>query len=197
MSEVQSHGVTLTANVKYTQGMRKLGCLYSCPHQPLVEGCPQKFLSKEVFVAQLCLTLCDPIDCSLPDSSVHGIFPGKNTGVDCHSLLQGIFLIQGSNLDLLHCKHLLYHLSHHFLGTFNPPTGKKTMLQRERSQAQGCRGWWLEMGGMARHRWIYHHATTGCSSCPHHPSSCLHHRRGENQYQIPTTLYTHCVCHNI
>ena len=32
-------------------------------------------------VAQSCLTLCDPMDCSLPGSSVHGIFPGKSTGV--------------------------------------------------------------------------------------------------------------------
>ena len=39
--------------------------------------------------AQLCLTLCDPMDYSLPVSSVHGIFPGKNTRVGCHFLLQG------------------------------------------------------------------------------------------------------------
>ena len=32
-------------------------------------------------VAQSCLTLCDPVDCSPPGSSVHGDFPGKNTGV--------------------------------------------------------------------------------------------------------------------
>ena len=32
-------------------------------------------------VAQLCLTLCNPVDCSLPGSSVHGASPGKNTGV--------------------------------------------------------------------------------------------------------------------
>ena len=38
--------------------------------------------------------------------------PGKNTGVRCHFLLQGIFLTQGCNLGLLHCKHILYHLSH-------------------------------------------------------------------------------------
>ena len=36
-------------------------------------------------------------------SSVHGDSPGKNTGVGCHSLLQGIFLTQGSNPGLLHC----------------------------------------------------------------------------------------------
>ena len=39
-------------------------------------------------------------------------FPGKNTGVDCHSLLQGIFLTQGLNLGLLHCRQIPYHLSH-------------------------------------------------------------------------------------
>ena len=39
-------------------------------------------------VAQLCPTLCDPIDCSLPGSSVHEIFPGNSAGVDCHFLLQ-------------------------------------------------------------------------------------------------------------
>ena len=47
-------------------------------------------------VAQLCLTLCDPMDCSLPGSSVFsGDSPGTNTGVGCHSLLQGILLTQG------------------------------------------------------------------------------------------------------
>ena len=41
---------------------------------------------------QLCLTLHDPMDCSLPGSSDHGIHsPGKNIGMDCHFLLQGIF----------------------------------------------------------------------------------------------------------
>ena len=35
--------------------------------------------------------LCDLMDCSPPGSSVHGDFPGKNTGVDCYALLQGIF----------------------------------------------------------------------------------------------------------
>ena len=38
--------------------------------------------------------------------------PGKNTRMGCHSLLQGIFLTQGSNLSLLHCRWILYHLSH-------------------------------------------------------------------------------------
>ena len=45
---------------------------------------------------------------------IHGI-GGKNAGVGCHFLLQGIFLTQGSNLHLLcplHCRQILYPLSH-------------------------------------------------------------------------------------
>ena len=62
--------------------------------------------------AQSCLTLCDPLDCSLPGSSVHGDSPGKNTGVGCHGLLQGIFPVQGLNPGLLHCRRIFYHLRH-------------------------------------------------------------------------------------
>ena len=61
--------------------------------------------------AQSCLTLCDPMDCSL-DPSVHRNSPGKNTGVGYHALLQGIFPTQGSNPGLLHCRRILYRLSH-------------------------------------------------------------------------------------
>ena len=46
---------------------------------------------------QSCPTLCDPMGCSPPGSSVHGDSPGRSTGVGCHALLQGIFLTQGSN----------------------------------------------------------------------------------------------------
>ena len=62
-------------------------------------------------VAQSCRTLCKPMDCSQPDSSVHGDSPGKSTGVGCHALLQGIFPTQGSNPGLPHCRRTLYHLS--------------------------------------------------------------------------------------
>ena len=47
-----------------------------------------------------------------PGSSVPGDSPGKNTGVDSHALLQGIFPTQGSHPGLLHCRWILYHLSH-------------------------------------------------------------------------------------
>ena len=36
----------------------------------------------------------------------------KNPGVGSHALLQGIFPTQGLSLHLLHCKQILYHLSH-------------------------------------------------------------------------------------
>ena len=52
-------------------------------------------------VTQLCPTLCSPMDCSPPGSSLHGDSPSKNIGVACLFLLQGIFLTQGSNLHLL------------------------------------------------------------------------------------------------
>ena len=42
---------------------------------------------------QSCSTLCDPMECSLLGSSVHGDSPGKNTGLGCHHLLQYFFLI--------------------------------------------------------------------------------------------------------
>ena len=46
----------------------------------------------------------------MPGSSVHGIL--QASGVGYHSLLQGIFLTQGLNLGLLHCRRILYCLSH-------------------------------------------------------------------------------------
>ena len=45
-------------------------------------------VKSESEVAQSCLTPSDPMDCSLPGSSVHGIFPGEHAGVGCHCLLQ-------------------------------------------------------------------------------------------------------------
>ena len=39
-------------------------------------------------------------------------FSGMSTGVGCHFLLQGIFLTQGLNPGLLHCRQRLYYLSH-------------------------------------------------------------------------------------
>ena len=50
-----------------------------------------EFVAMLCLVTQLCLTLCDTIDCSPPDSSVHGDSPDKSTGVGSLSLIQVIF----------------------------------------------------------------------------------------------------------
>ena len=63
-------------------------------------------------VAQSCLTLCNPMECSLPGSSVHGDSPSQNTGVGCHALLQVIFPSQELNPGLPHCRQILYRLSY-------------------------------------------------------------------------------------
>ena len=93
-------------------------------------------VKSESEVAQSCPTLSDPMDCSLPGSSIHGqeywsgchclciqffAFPwtvayqtpqSLNTGLGNHFFLQGIFPSQGSNPGLLYCRQILYHLSH-------------------------------------------------------------------------------------
>ena len=91
--------------------------------------CPLVFTSKRVLceprhgfdgsiggggglAAKSCPTLAIPMDCSLPGSSVHGGSPGKSSEVGCHALLLGIFPTQGLNPSLLHCRQILYHLSH-------------------------------------------------------------------------------------
>ena len=59
-------------------------CLYRCTYLSRCCCC--------CLLVKLCLTLCNPMDLCPWD------FPGKNTGVGCHFLLQGILLIQGSNM---------------------------------------------------------------------------------------------------
>ena len=63
-------------------------------------------------VTQLCPTLCDHMDCSLPVSSVHEDSPGKNTGMGCHALLTGALPNLGIEPGLPHCRWILYHKSH-------------------------------------------------------------------------------------
>ena len=55
--------------------------------------------------------------------------PGKNTGVGCHSLLQGLFLTHGSNLGLLNCRQILYCLNHQ--GNSHNPIESRKLRHRE------------------------------------------------------------------
>ena len=70
----------------------RLPCPWDSPGKNTGVGCHFLLLCMKVKseseVAQSCLTLRDPMDCSLPGSSIHGIFPGKSTGVGCHCLLR-------------------------------------------------------------------------------------------------------------
>ena len=88
-SILKSRDITLPTYVHIVKVMAFPVVMYGCEC-----GCG--------LVAQSCLTLCDPVDYSLPGSSVHRDSPGKNTGVGFHTLLRGIFPTQGLNLGLLH-----------------------------------------------------------------------------------------------
>ena len=55
---------------------------------------------------------CSVVSNSLGPHGLYSGFPGQNTGVGSLSFLQGIFPTQGSNPGLLHCRRVLYQLSH-------------------------------------------------------------------------------------
>ena len=75
-------------------------CVYVCAHVCTCVHMQARALS--------CLTLCDPKDCCPPGFSVHGDSPGKNTGMGCHFLLQGIFATHRSNLASCTGRQILY-----------------------------------------------------------------------------------------
>ena len=87
-------------------------------------------------VTQSYLTLCDPMDCSLPGSFVHGDSPGKNAGVGCHAVHQGIFPTQGSNRGFLHCRWILYQLRYYFyFNNLEVKFWKKVKISQYKKQA--------------------------------------------------------------
>ena len=94
-------------------------------------------------VAQSCLTLCDPMDCSLPGSSVHGIFPTKVLEwVAISFSRRSFFSTQGSNLCLQHWKTDSLLLSH--LGSWE--SNFLGRLIRSLGVPKG-RGVWNSQGG--------------------------------------------------
>ena len=95
-------------------------------------------------VTKSCPILCDPMDCSLPGSSVHGlsqarILPGvlPGNGVGCHFLLRGIFLTQELNWHLLHWQMIFFlPLSHQgspYILQIGPPLFSNRQQARKQS----------------------------------------------------------------
>ena len=85
--------------------MKHTPTIYSVILLPGIHSIENKRKKKvKVLVAQLCLTLCDPMDCSLPGLSVHGILQAR--------ILEWVVIpfSRGSNLGLLHRRQILYHL---------------------------------------------------------------------------------------
>ena len=66
----------------------------------------------KVLVAQRHLTLCDPMDCRLPGSSVHGILQARILEWVAIPFSRWSFSSPGSNPSRLHCRQILYCLSH-------------------------------------------------------------------------------------
>ena len=82
-------------------------------------------LRKKKWKVKSCPTLCDPMDCSLPGSSVHGIFQARVLEWTAISFSRGIFPTQGSNPGIPHCRQMLYCPSHQ--GSHQGETKKKYM----------------------------------------------------------------------
>ena len=119
-----------------------------------------------VEVAQLCRTLCNPVDC--PWNSA-----GQNPGVGSLALLQGIFPTQGSNPGLLHCRRILYQRSHQ---------GSPVTLKAW-ANVSGFRvgGYWGRPGGYRRHKGDGGGQWERCSRAARSPGQCGQWRRNSGQ----------------
>ena len=94
-------GQTLVSYVSYWAG----GFFTTVPPEKLnVLVCVLNIMCMHIKSLQSCPTLSDPMNHSLPGSCPWDSL-GKNTGVGCHMLLQGIFPTQGSNPHLLSLLH--------------------------------------------------------------------------------------------
>ena len=114
---------------------------------------PTQSWKVKVKVAQSCLTLCYPL--YSPWNS-----PGQHTGVGSLSLLQGIFQTQGSSPGLLHCRQILYQLSHkgspRILEWVACPFSRGSSLSRNQTRVSCIAGWsftnWAPREAQANHK---------------------------------------------
>ena len=86
-----------------------MGCGHICVIQ---DSLPTRLPAMLCLVAQLCLTLCDPVDCSPPGFSLHGLLKARILGWVAMPFSRGIFPTQGPHPGLPHCRQILYRLSH-------------------------------------------------------------------------------------
>ena len=100
----ESEKVGLKLNIQNTKIMAS-GSITSWE----IDGETVETVSDFIFLGSKITADGDCINCSPSGSFCLWDVPSKNTGVDCHFLLQVIFLTQGSNLRLLHCRQILYH----------------------------------------------------------------------------------------
>ena len=117
--------VSSTSITLFWQLVRKFRCVFQ--------------MCSSCLVAQSCPALCNSMDYSLAGPSVHGNSPGKNTGVGCHAILQGIFPTWGSAPGVYHCRWILYplkyenHLGELNCSTFAPPPSKLLAVSQAQS----------------------------------------------------------------
>ena len=119
--EIQSNIKDLLAQIE---------CFCGCFRQDHIWPNIEDLLYVVCLAAQSCPTLCNCLDCSLARLLCPCNSLGKDTGLGCHFILQGIFPTWESNSHLLcflHCRQILYPPSHWgshigicqmFLGTF-------------------------------------------------------------------------------
>ena len=109
----QQLGLWATVAARCLQGKRQWSCFLQAHAPPGFLELPSSQQLRFVWLLsfscclraellQLCPSLCDPVDCSLPGPSVHGTLQAWAREGGCHALLQGNFWTQGSNPLLLH-----------------------------------------------------------------------------------------------
>ena len=90
--------------------MFECGLKHSC--RLALEGSVPESETEGSEVTQSCPAPCDPMDCSLPGCSIHGIFPARVVEWVAISFSRGIFPTQGLNPGLPHCRQMFYLLSY-------------------------------------------------------------------------------------
>ena len=90
--------------------MFECGLKHSC--RLALEGSVPESETEGSEITQSCPTPCDPMDCSLPGCSIHGIFPARVVEWVAISFSRGIFPTQGLNPGLPHCRQMFYLLSY-------------------------------------------------------------------------------------